>query len=741
MAFADASTSPYSLWAANALTDKDGDIRINAAQQSKLDGIEQCNEVSTPLISTCKRSSDVVFQGECMRLPELRLQVRDAEFIEPLGPPDNFLEYDEYSVRPLRDSWMNYGDRGVLQVASVTEEGVRPKFLPPANVDASPPDVLTARNVGLTRAFLGWEVRWDNVSSDIHDVIDGFMIFVYPDQKSSKVLVPEGGFGFHLPKLVQVEHNNDGDDDMRYSTVDGFSVGGLYHYPVDSRLAQEGSDSLVWESSDDHEYTKQVPIGGKRVRDDYEGFNKLIHNMPLAPGFVHGFEVAPYVGKPFGSDFKLGPRSEKIILNGDHIACDEVPELPAPGHVHPPPPAVDPTHSHAFEKIRKLYDCGESSTPGALGYDDDGFRPGLLALTGTDICTDIFSSTPARFTWDNSAVHRVWGFVWIIAGSVLFTLLVWQGLRMTYDVWLDPQPSVGFRELVPRFLLAAALAASSLIICRMVLVAASDLTCFVAQSTHMTMWGVIDSTFGALVGGFTSWYQGAVAEDVSFLQRFEQRCDAVHHGDSCAGRPVLHNDPVPEGPVEHAPPGRVVGDSDRPVSVGFRILCFGCHVPLDEEMGDAVFGDHLPAGDRPGRDLPGHQHNGRVFRLRGEIGGGGNAGGDADGLRYAQPGDDDPGDRESGREGNFLCVGLDAHDGGGWSHDGCIRRHGCGGGRCGGDGRWRRRWCGGGRCRRCDRPFIAPRGRRRCGWSACGRRRQAAVPVRVLVVEIIWSHR
>ena len=228
VAFADASTSPYSLWAANSLRDKDGDIRINAAQQSKLDGIEQCNEVSTPLISTCKRSSDVVFQGECMRLPELRLQVRDAEFIEP---PAEFLTYDEYSIRPLRDSWMHYGDRGVLQVASVTEEGVRPKFLPPANVDASPPDVLTARNVGLTRAFLGWEVRWDNVSSEIHDVIDGFMIFVYPDQKSSKVMVPEGGFGFHLPKLVQVEHNSR-HDDLRYSTVDGFSVGGLHHYPV-----------------------------------------------------------------------------------------------------------------------------------------------------------------------------------------------------------------------------------------------------------------------------------------------------------------------------------------------------------------------------------------------------------------------------------------------------------------------------------------------------------------------------
>ena len=134
---------------------------------------------------------------------------------------------------------MNSGDRGVLGVEPVHDEvGFKPKFVPPVNVDASPPDVLTARNVGLTRAFLGWEVRWDNVSSDIHDVIDGFMIFVYPDQKSSKVIVPEGGFGFHLPKLVEVEY--DSGSSYRYSQVDGFSVGGLDYYPVDSSSGTEG---------------------------------------------------------------------------------------------------------------------------------------------------------------------------------------------------------------------------------------------------------------------------------------------------------------------------------------------------------------------------------------------------------------------------------------------------------------------------------------------------------------------
>ena len=262
---------------------------------------------------------------------------------------------------------------------------------------------------------------------------------------------------------------------------------------------------------------------------------------------------------------------------------------------------------------------------------------------------------------------------------------------MTYDVWLDPQPSVGFRELVPRFLLAAALAASSLIICRMVLVAASDLTCFVAQSTHMSMWGVVDSTFGALTGGFTSWYQGVMADpDVSFLQRLNNEVTLFFMGALVLIVLFLITILFVKVVLSHAPSGRAVGDSDRPVSVSFRILCFGCHVPLDEEMGDAVFGDHLPAGGRPGRDLPGHQHNGRVFRLRGGIGGDGDADRNADGLRYAQPGDDDPGHRESGREGNFLCVGLDAHDGGGRRLDGCLRRPGCGGGWRG--GRWAVQW-------------------------------------------------
>ena len=286
-----------------SLRDEEGRLKLNSASQSKLDGIEQCHEMSTPVISTCKRSADVVFAGVCTRLPELRLRIRDAEFITPLeSSPDDHLKYNEYGVRPIRESWLNYGDRGEVLVAPATEgEGFEAKFLPLANLDFRPPDVPMARNVGLTRAFLDWEIRWDNVSSDIHEVIDGFMVYVYPDQKSSEVLVPEGGLGFALPKSVYVKTNLD------YATlipVNGLSVGGLDYYPVDSSLAKPGSDSLV--SDRNSEYTGRRASGILRVREDYKRFNTLIRNMPLAPGFVHGFEVAPYVGKPSGLGLSAG---------------------------------------------------------------------------------------------------------------------------------------------------------------------------------------------------------------------------------------------------------------------------------------------------------------------------------------------------------------------------------------------------------------------------------------------------
>ena len=243
-----------------------------------------------------------------------------------------------------------------------------------------------------------------------------------------------------------------------------------------------------------------VPLSSEVSRKHYGAFNSFIHNMPLAPGFTHGFQVAPYVGVPEDPAFRMGPLSEKLWLSGDQVACDVRGETP-----------------EVMADIRKLYDCRGGGAMVKSGYTDDEFRPGLLALTGTDICDDIFSSTPAGFTWDNPVVKQVWGLIWIIAGAVLLTLLVWQGLRMTYDIWLDPQPAIGFRELVPRFLLALLLAAGSMVICRMVLVVASDLTCFVAQFTGMSLWGVVGVTFGFLVDGYVVWVESLGSTENTFL--------------------------------------------------------------------------------------------------------------------------------------------------------------------------------------------------------------------------------
>ncbi len=471
----------------STMVDSEGRIRINAASQSKAEGFERCHRVSRPPVSTCERDADAVFEGQCLELPEMRLQVRNAEFIRPTDPG---LDYREYRVRPPGKSGSpSFGERGASSERS-TREGFVPKFLPVADPLVIPRPTLTGRNVGLTRAFVDWDFRWDTVSPDIHDVIEGYTVYVHPDPKSSPVPVPESGWAFNLPKIVEVKTPDPLNVDppsYRHFRIGGFSVGGLSQYDRTSLLAGPDSDSLV-SLPGEHVDIEKKPVGSSRVVDEYNSFNGYMHNMPLAPGFVHAFEVRPYVGSPGESNFKQGPMSERLLLRGDDVACDHV-------------------SGADVADIQGLYGCGPRS-PAAMGYDDDSFRPGLLALTGTDICSDIFSSTPAGFTWDNPVVKQVWWLVWIIAGGVLFTLLVWQGLRMTYDIWLDPQPSTGFRELVPRFLLSVALAAGSLVICRMVLVLASDLTCFVAQYTGMSMWGVIGATFGNLFDGYVAWFLG-----------------------------------------------------------------------------------------------------------------------------------------------------------------------------------------------------------------------------------------
>ena len=180
---------------------------------------------------------------------------------------------------------------------------------------------MNNRNRGLTRVYLDWELGWDTTSTDFYDRVDGFAVVLHPDQKSVSFPVPEKGLPpFYLPKWV---HARSGLDTFRkHARVDGFAVGGLSYYPLDSsKLAGKGSDSVSHWSSDE-DMGVIVPVSSEIPRKHYRAFNSFIHNMPLAPGFTHGFQVAPYVGVPEDPAFRMGPLSEKLWLSGDQVACD-----------------------------------------------------------------------------------------------------------------------------------------------------------------------------------------------------------------------------------------------------------------------------------------------------------------------------------------------------------------------------------------------------------------------------------
>ena len=478
-----------------------GALVVNEAAKSRNDGIDACKRVTVPVVPACQDSVDVVASETCVGLPRMEIRATRADFVSLEGMVDG---------KPYRE----YGDGG-RSVAPGTVGGdllfvdaaaghleddllhADPVFLPAVLSDS--PDPITSKNVGLTRVHLEWDFEAPGVPRDVYDSVDGFVVYVTPDEKSRP-----RGFGetlrFMLPRWV-VEYVSGGAYVDRHR-MEKITFGGLGVYP-DNRM---GSNALVYFSnySGGRAYDGReldggafstpsfAVLGGDDVENDFRGFLRIVENMPLAPGFVHAFEVAPYSGHPGSSDFREGPKSEKIVLDGNKAFC----EVPFEGL------GLDYRH------LREIYACPDPNVRADLGYFDEGFRVGLLSITGSDICRDIFSTTPPVFTWDNPIVQRVWAFVLIIGGAVLFSLLVWQGLRMTYDVWLDPQPTVGFRELVPRFLLSIALMAGSLVLCRLALVVASDLTCFVAQMTGMSMWGVVGNTYGTIVDGYLNWAEG-----------------------------------------------------------------------------------------------------------------------------------------------------------------------------------------------------------------------------------------
>ena len=478
----------------DVLVRADGTFVSNPAAQDRTELNDVCLETSSRSHSedVCSVEDDVYNDG-CGKFPVLDLQLHGGtyEWHRPLPLDD--LPFKIYGAETSTRSF----------VTPLTEA----RYL--AGDDPAP------NNVGLTRVHVAFGSAASMNDDENMDKLTGYAVHVDPDPK-----VYDENLVYYLPRFVEVEGRKW--NDPNFSSQDyefvGFSFG---DFGLDKSNPNVAPSTEQWYAG----YTVSG-AGGVSVDSEVNRFEKFLDLLPVAPGFSYRFRVAPWGEDPDGS-FSIGMWSNWVTVDGDDAVCEI-----DPNGLDRWPPGYGP-RSH----ILKLYGCdgwflpprpasvtalsddsggsgvlmaslSSSALPIMGQVDNSSLQIGLVDLAGTKLCGDIFTATPAMFTWDNNVVKAGWRLVWIIAGSLLFVLFVWQGLSMTYDTWISRQPSAGFRELVPRFLLAILLAVSSFWICKTVLILASDLGCFVAQATGMTMFGSLLYLMGA---PFEAWFDAMVS--------------------------------------------------------------------------------------------------------------------------------------------------------------------------------------------------------------------------------------
>ena len=431
---------------ASHAVDKDGRVIFNAAVASRRSGIEDCQRVADKVRSTCDPGERPVVGGRCMDLPVMKMEVdRNRTFF--VDPPLEGISVREWQNddRGLSARWLGIGGLSAA-FAEVKTERVSgllesPLFLPVKPVYGG--GQRTPRNVGLTSVKLEWGLKYGQISEAVKDGIDGYIVWLIPDPKTVGFKVPSKGLKFVLPEFVAekvvIDEGGMSTPSNTYHRIDGVRIGSLDYWNIGT--VPVGSNALVDVKG---EYISKADavdklraMGSAAAVDGYTRFVEVAGNLPLTHGFSHSIAVVPYVGNPDLESVSGSPsEADFFVLDGSVMACD----------------ALMTAGLTRQKQIAEYYDCGDLS----YLFDDpaSGIRFGLLDLTGSPICHDIFSSVPAWLTWENPIVRHVWLFMWIIAGGIFFALLLWQGVRMTFDVWIDPRPSIGVRELVPRFMMA-----------------------------------------------------------------------------------------------------------------------------------------------------------------------------------------------------------------------------------------------------------------------------------------------
>ena len=531
---------------------------VAAKREFEDDCLEQGTSVDAGVGDTvCLPAEKVSGSESCAELPRLRLVLNgkrkdQGEGSFSTGPPATVLS-------DFKPTWVSPGVSADYLTTPIGFDNRMVKTEGPGEFDFI--EVITgdelvnrddgvgpgAYNMGLTRVRVGLALEWNDVPDEVADGIDGFVVEARPDPRSWS-REDQGVLGdrlpiFYLPLEGQV-YPGTSPGERREISVDGFYFGTLQNSSVYEHFDKSGCAT--------GELTAAVlvgcvmSLGALGTQDHLNRFHSFLDNLPVAPTFEHSFRVRAFRGEGPPGNRDVGPWSDWVTVNGGEHVCDAEGPPPdgVPDHIKwaygceeaEAPPGADPNDNRGYYG-RVVEDDGlpggvspvaASTLASIAGYrfslplaqisgptglvDDSELRVGLLDLSGTEICGDLFSSTPSRLTWDNKAVEYGWSMVWILAGSVLFVLVVWQGLRMTYDTWLVGRVSTALRDMLPRFLIALILAAGSLMLCRMIIILVSDLTCFVAHSTGMTFWGVMGNSFVNVMKGFGNLFTSMSAE-------------------------------------------------------------------------------------------------------------------------------------------------------------------------------------------------------------------------------------
>ena len=464
----------------DGLVRSDGTFIKNTAARSRTEVEDFCEETSAPALDqeVCG-ITDSAYRGGCEAFPRMKLELVADEF-----------------------SWHDPGADGVTfkNARSGSEDRAFVAALDESRYSAGE-DPLP-NNLGLTRVAVNVETRVSSLKDEAMEGVEGYMYEVDPDPK-----VWGDNLVYLIPRYVRVRGiDGGGSEKERNYLADQFAFGDL-ELADDVELGEAD-----WVRPASVRGASVSGLGSSGQVDHTDKFVNLLRKMPVAPGFTHRFRVALYGVNPDGESIE-GRWSDWLTVDGNTAACSVSTSANfndfnktlygCPGvDALPSRPGIAGDTSGGYGGGVLLASAALPALAQTGAVSDSSLRLGLVDLSGTELCGDFFTTSPPKLTWDNTVVKMGWRLVWIIAGSLLFVLFVWQGLSMTYDTWIARQPSTGFRELIPRFVLAVLLAVASYWICKTVLILSSDLGCFVAQVTGMTMWGSLFYTAGAV---FEAW--------------------------------------------------------------------------------------------------------------------------------------------------------------------------------------------------------------------------------------------